>query len=91
MAHNPGKEEFESRFTPQTRKIGSEEWNSHAGYETEEMAQETANKMTAPGDIYENRVVASDNPDSEKANYQDDHSSIINKMWGPKETEGENA
>ena len=55
MAHNPGKEEFESRFTPQT-------------------------------DIYENRVVASDNPDSEKANYQDDHSSIINKMWGPKET-----
>ena len=61
MAHNPGKEEFESRFTPQT-------------------------------DIYENRVVASDNPDSigagypEEANYQDDHSSIINKMWGPKET-----
>ena len=58
MAHNPGKEEFESRFTPQTRKIGSEEWNSHAGYETEEMAQETANKMTAPGDI-----VVSNNPD----------------------------
>ena len=49
MAHNPGKEEFESRFTPQ----------------------------------------ASDNPDSEKANYQDDHSSIINKMWGPKETNDE--